>query len=111
MYCMLIKCQSSVDEVSIKMLIECQSRCRLRVDQGHGSKHAFRTHNLNSLYCLPYICHRIMWEKVFWLLILVLIPFIPAQRGNELEHEEVPPNSCILSELFSGIFMQHVFVC
>lgn len=59
MYCMLTKCQSSVDEVSIEMSLECQSRCQLRVDQGHWSKHAFRTHNLNSLYCFPYICHRI----------------------------------------------------
>lgn len=40
---------------------------------------------------------------------LVLIPF-PAQCGNELEHEEVPPHSCILSELFSGIYMLYVCV-
>ena len=34
----------------------------------------------------------------------ILISF-PAQSGNELEHEEVPPHSCILSELLSGILM------
>lgn len=95
------------------MLTEYRWRCWSSVTKGRRSKVSFDTPPRVPLFLMIQIffpgIHRfvikLFGRKYFGChLRLVLISF-PAQSGNELEHEEVPPHSCILSELLSGILM------